>query len=67
MDATTMTGIEPKPPFFTIDATDPEAARLLRDLATRTRPTDQEKAERLTRLANSFDAWRAANVTRLRR
>lgn len=62
-----LTSIVPPPPQFCMDARNPEGARLLRDLATRLRPTNQEEAERCMRLANSFDAWRAANVTRLRR
>ena len=57
---------EPKdpPPSFELTAENPSGAKLLRDLAARTRVTDPPQADELLKLAVRFDAWRERNTRR---
>ena len=55
---------DPRPPSFTITAKDPQAPALLRALAAKIRPTDQQRADSIDRDAARFEAWRRSNLSR---
>lgn len=52
------------PPTYLLTAEDPQAPALLRSLAAKIRPTDQERAAKIDAEAARFDAWRQEHMRR---
>ena len=59
-----MKQIEDTPPTFLLTAKDPQAPVLLRGLAAKIRPTNQQRADEIDKEAARFEAWRRSNLSR---